>query len=230
MVTDPHNVYAANTVRSFDHSLSPEQLAELGISLPGAPVAVADQEQIQDLPNLAKYDLALTQSPNLSRTDSRLPILDNATINSDSTSNDHKINIADLIKKNNTFRSIKSLKSMKSKNAAIQKQLSRKGINDNDISIIANDNVLNAPEVTIVDNTNQQLKEKLEELEDGPLSRERRIKYLVLMLIVFVCVSIAVFGSVVYLKNVFDKRKLATDAQDSRYIEFFNGDKNTDLH
>ena len=50
MVTDPHNVYAANTVRSFDHSLSPEQLAELGISLPGAPVAV-DQEQIQDLPN-----------------------------------------------------------------------------------------------------------------------------------------------------------------------------------
>merc|ERR1712150_267850 len=73
----------------------------------------------------------------------------------------------------------------------------------------------------------KKLEEKLTDLENEPLSREKRIKYLVLMLCVLVFISISVFVSVVYLKNVFDKRRIATDAQDSNFIDFFNSDKNT---
>jgi len=187
----------------------------------------------QDLTALAKYDLAnlQTSSPNLSRTDSKLPILDNATVTSDSSQEHHqtaKINV-DLISHKKSLRELKrhlskkSLKSIKSNANATVKS----------INVVATNENLAAPEVTViypnVDNT-KKLSDKLDELQAEPLAKERRIKYLVLMLIVFICVSVAVFGSVVYLKNVFDKRKLATDAQDSRYIEFFNTDKNTDLH
>lgn len=78
--------------------------------------------------------------------------------------------------------------------------------------------------------TEKQLEKKLEDLEDEPLTRIQRVKYIILMLIVFVFISLAVFGAIVYLKRVFDNRKMATDVQDSNFIDFFNTDKTADFH
>ena len=79
--------------------------------------------------------------------------------------------------------------------------------------------------------TEKQLEKKLEDLNDEPtISRIQKIKYIILMMIIFVLISLAVFGAIVYLKRVFDNRKMATDVQDSNFVDFFNTDKRADFH